>query len=1460
MPHSIWTAALMAVLCDTGPAAIRTVTSLVDGGSGSLRETIGLATSGDTIQFGITGTFTLQLGTIEFDKSLTIAGPGAPELVVLERTTVEGAPQFGIFRIEEGNSVTLSGVTFRNGSSQGGGGAVVVNESAVSIQRCAFEMNRSADFGGGALLNVRGEMSVVNCRFAGNRSNELGGAIFNSAREGGVEDGFARLDVYDSTFVDNRAGDGGAIAGDLYDLGPYEDGDGDSIILISGCTFSQNSAGGTGGALRTSGASATAIRYCTFVQNTSGTMGGAIQSWNGLLMENCILEGNRTLDTLPGYGGALFLSGPDHTLTSSLFQDNIAQRGGAIYTQRPFVAQGCAFKGNHAKIRGGAVHHGSGETTFLHNCTFSANSTQYYSTGTTVPGGGAILQTRGTLALHSCTFANNVTSFSSATILQESATDAPVTIVANTILGGPERNLLNSGAGTIISDGFNLCSDNGSGFLTGPNDQLNTNARLDPLGLRPNGGPVPTIALLATSPALDRGHSGGLTTDGRGYLRPRDLLAYPVVPGGDDSDIGAFESVEPLQASPIIVNTVVDHDDGIAGVADCSLRDAIARANALGSSVEIRFDPGLGPVVGLDPTLGPLIITSPVTISGPGARILAISGNNSGRIFDCRSTVTSTITGLTLRDGAGNFLPAPGQSASGGGLVNSGKLTVADCCFVNNVAVGADATGTGNSGGAASGGGIYNSGSLTLRGCTFHGCFAEGGEGTDISGLFTAGGNGGDASGGAIYNGPGHSLTVENCTYSSNRAVGGSGGNGHFGGNGGYGHGAAIFNAGNLTVTSVTIVGNIGFSGFAGLGSLPANNGVRRGGSGGIASFPPAAGTVRNTICAANTTTSGVPSDVSGDFNSDGYNLIGSSEGGTGFTHATDQTGTAAALLFPNVGPLQNNGGPCDTMVPTPANTGIDKGFRFSLTTDQRGLPRPLDAPGFPNASAGDGSDIGAVEADIAQQGPAFVVNTLDDHDDGSPSHLDCTLRESINAANAIAGPNTITFQPGLTGVIPLVPALGTLPVVDSLTIQGPGARKLEVRGNGRRVIAFYSGTITVSGVSIRGGAVNTFENEPLLGGGLVNYSTLTLSDCTISQNTVTGGAGIPALFGNAAVPGAVGAGGGIANLGTGSSLRLIRCTFSGNTATGGGGGHGGNFGAGSRGGDGMGGAVFNDSGCTLTVENCTFHSNRAAGGSGGTAQFGTGGDGGHGQGAAIWNLGTMSVSSATITANLWSGGAGGAASAPGLPGSGAGALFSAAGSVSMVRNTISSSNAGDAFMADVAGSFTSGGYNLIADPTGATGFAAAGDQSFADPRLGPLQNNGGPTDTCALLTGSQALDRGRGDGLAHDQRLQGRPWNDPSLADSSGGDGSDIGAVEFRPPHTGPPEFILIETIPAGLHLRVQGVPFTSYQLLRGSEPEFGVLTNQGVPALSDALGLVDFTDSSPLPVRAFYSAMESP
>jgi len=264
--------------------------------------------------------------------------------------------------------------------------------------------------------------------------------------------------------------------------------------------------------------------------------------------------------------------------------------------------------------------------------------------------------------------------------------------------------------------------------------------------------------------------------------------------------------------------------------------------------------------------------------------------------------------------------------------------------------------------------------------------------------------------------------------------------------------------------------------------------------------------------------------------------------------------------------------------------------------------------------------------------------------------------------------------------------------------------------------------------------------------------------------------------------------------------LSLLRCTLGGNSAQGGAGGTGGTGSTtGGTGGTAFGAGLASTGIATLT--NCTLAANSARGGGGGRGGHnpsGTGGLGGlggtaHGAGFSS-DSGSAFLASCTISSNqpaAGNGGLGGTGSTGsggslGVGSANSGGLFSA-GNV-QVQNSILAGNLATTYP-DVNGTVQSGGFNLVGISDGSSGWlvgeaANLGNSSFPiDPKLGPLQNNGGPTLTMALLAGSPAIDKGSSPGLATDQRGRARAYDIAGIANASGGDGSDIGAFELNLP-----------------------------------------------------------------------------
>jgi hypothetical protein len=382
---------------------------------------------------------------------------------------------------------------------------------------------------------------------------------------------------------------------------------------------------------------------------------------------------------------------------------------------------------------------------------------------------------------------------------------------------------------------------------------------------------------------------------------------------------------------PIIVGNT--SDTLIAGACvqggdtfNCSLRGAIEQANAGSSNSIIRFGiPSYDPfcsagVCTINLTRALPAITQPASIVGPGADKLIVkpaTGVNA-RIFHVATAGTVSISDITISDGkARNGDPAGGNGA-GILKIGTGVLNLTNTVLNNNVA-------DFDSGGIYGGGGTVNVTNSTL---TNNRAGANGGTG--------AGGGGIAASTNTILN-------VVNSTISFNLTNG---------------DGAGIFIGGTANITNTTIVGNVASGAFSG----DTNNG------GGIFNLGGGTVSVKSTIIAVNAATTSGP-DVKGNFISAGFNLIGKRDGGAGFTTATDQTGTIASPLNPMLESTspQNNGGPTRTMALALGSPAIDKGASNGLTgnllTDQRGyFRRTFDSVAIPNATGGNGTDIGAFE------------------------------------------------------------------------------------------------------------------------------------------------------------------------------------------------------------------------------------------------------------------------------------------------------------------------------------------------------------------------------------------------------------------------------------------------------------------------------------------------------------------
>jgi hypothetical protein len=342
--------------------------------------------------------------------------------------------------------------------------------------------------------------------------------------------------------------------------------------------------------------------------------------------------------------------------------------------------------------------------------------------------------------------------------------------------------------------------------------------------------------------------------------------------------------------------TVLNNNDSGAG----SLRATVAAASAGDTIV-------FGSVTGtITLTSGAIAISQNLTITGPGAGTLTVSGNNASQVFNL-TNVTGTISGLTIS--GGNIVGFGGGIATSGGALTLSNVVVTGNTATNggggiingSVMILINTTVSGNS--ASFGGGFNNLGPLTLTNSTVSGNAATAAIGADGGGIYT------DAT-----------VSLIDSTVSGNTATNGGG---------------IFVNGAATTVNNATIANNGGSQFFV-------NN------------INGAAATLESTVIAnpAGGTNCGGPVLPT----SNGFNL--DSANSCAFAAPTDLINTN-----PLLGPLANNGGPTLTLALLAGSPAINKGANpLALAFDQRG-------PGFARVSGG-ATDIGAFEVQAAQSLP----------------------------------------------------------------------------------------------------------------------------------------------------------------------------------------------------------------------------------------------------------------------------------------------------------------------------------------------------------------------------------------------------------------------------------------------------------------------------------------------------------
>lgn len=360
----------------------------------------------------------------------------------------------------------------------------------------------------------------------------------------------------------------------------------DGDLTVQYAEFTNNRAGTHGGAVQTNGVAV--FDHVVFRNNAvsgpNATGGGAITNdgtltilcsqfeanWtDGLLGGGALLNGNHVIgDTTsirnsyfvgnvvtglgiePGGGGAIFNFGQALDIDTSTFEANRAERqvvvggdgGGAILNLMNLVVRNSTFSANRAGSNGGGAILNNGSSFRLENSTIAENLAEQGGLG------GGVLQVIGA--------PNSIQN----TLIAKNAISATIGGGSNAVTGADVSGAFTSLGHNLIGNGV------GASGLGVAGDQIGTSQSpvdplLEPFGEVQQGCGARMYALRPGSPAIDAGiDAAGLRVDQRGMIRPLSFPGNSGAPGGDLSDIGAFEATPANIALPCPCDSLVPRD------------------------------------------------------------------------------------------------------------------------------------------------------------------------------------------------------------------------------------------------------------------------------------------------------------------------------------------------------------------------------------------------------------------------------------------------------------------------------------------------------------------------------------------------------------------------------------------------------------------------------------------------------------------------------------------------------------------------------------------------------------------------------------------------------------------------------------------------------------------------------------------------------------------------------------
>jgi len=1332
---------------ETSSLTVTTTSDAVNATDGqtSLREALAYAatlTGPQTITFSNTtgngavnfhdGTArTITLGGTQLDISshVTLTGPGA------DRLTISGNNASRIFNNTTA-TLAVSGLTLANGNGNNNRGGAIYSEKNLTLTDCRLTGNSlSSTLLGCALSQGGGTLELTRCTFSGNSGNAGGGAIFAQ----GVS-----FSIVDCVFADNETTRGGGAI--LFTHG--------SSGTISRTTFSNNESGDGGGALLLQDPFIRLVN-CTFSGNRETTYeGGAIYAFGFTANSEVSVTNCTFVDNAAVAGGGIYLNNIGNSVTLSLANTILSGNAGGNLEQRPNTT--LLSLGHNLSSDGGGGHLTA--TGDLVNTDPLLGPLQNNSGPTPTH---ALLAGSPAIDAGDPAFAPNDFTPPLATDQRGRARvqrGLTASAEARVDIGAYE-----AAAQTLFVD-QSVSGGNGSG-----DSWANAMPELRTATALAQSEPHVTEIWVAAGTYTPAPANG----DRNATFRV----------GGTLQVYGGFTSgqanLADRDSNPATNGTVLsgdlNGDDGPGFANRAENAHSVVRCTGVPASRLDGFTVTGGNANGTGATVGGGIRCQ----GGMQLSNLIVTGNQAVDGGGISAAINPTLTNVTV---SGNSATNRG----GGMTVGVSAATVTNATFSGNV--------------ASEGAGIYTTGNVVLTNVTFHGNSATAGgtvhnqavllgNGTiTLRNCILWGNGGGEITNGGILS---HSIV---------QGSGGSGANWNpaFGTDGGGNLDADPKFVSPITATAPTTTGNLRLrptSPALNVGNNHVANPVlpttdldgapRIAPAGGVVDMgayeriaPP---TLTNTTLTV--TTGGMLTDLAA--------LTGAAPGGGAFTgtgvsvdgngkYLFDSTGLAPGTQVTITYTVNGPGGTSNsttlavtvTEVPrltvtttsdTVSNTDGQNSLREALayaatltgpqtvvfsnvttngaTNFHDGTARTITLNGTQLEIASDvtvtgpGADRLAVSGNNASRVFGITGSALDASlsdlaiiegkaTDSSPqgargggiyksNHGSLNLTRVVFTNNAALGSNQSSGNGG-TGNGGAVCNIAGTEGVSSIVI----FTDCVVAGNTARGGDAVDSNFVGGGGAGLGGAIH---NEAAASG---STAAVVIARSTLTGNRAVGGSHIPS--GNGA--GGPGSGGGVSSVtggGGAATVTVVNSTLSGNIAQG-----GSTSGTGSRG-QGSGGAVQNSG--SLWVTNSTFSGNGALSGGGGVVS--TGGAFGGG----VHSTGTLALANSTFTGNE--------ARGNGWEGQGGGVY--SLGSAS-AANTLIAGNLAEGLLMngpEAFGAFASGGFNLVGDADGGSGWTASDltgtSAAPLDPRLGPLANNGGPTRTHALLPESPAIDAG---------------------------------------------------------------------------------------------------------------------